>query len=183
MRRARLPGMHASPRLLVLYGAFLAAALGGCGHLGADHQGFRVEAVEPLPDAGIMRYPAASPQRVALEWYQALQRRDVGLARHLLARGAAPPPQRFERLLRRARPFLRRVALGPVSDVVVHRDWATVFTELRVRWVAPNGRVKELRTPQSLTLRRGRDGAWRLSDAYLLRFAHNFPFREPSRPS
>jgi hypothetical protein len=183
MRRGRLPSTHASAWLAVLFSALFAASLGGCGQLGADHQGFRVEAAGPAADPSVMRYPAGSPQRVALEWYRALQRRDVALARHLLAPGAAPPPQRFERLLRRARFFLRRVALGPVSDVVLHRHRATVFTDLRIRWVAPNGRVKELRTPQSLTLRRVRDGAWRLGDAYLLRFAQNFPFREPSRPS
>ena len=82
-------------------------------------------------------------------------------------------------LMTGAAPFFGRVGLGPLSGDGARRgSTATVLTDLRVRWEAPNGRAQELRTPQSFTLvREGR--RWRFADAYFLRFAGAYQVQKP----
>jgi hypothetical protein len=130
-------------------------------------------------DRVLARYPPGSPQRAVLKWYGALQRNDVLAVRRYYparARFTTPPELRYQ--MGQARHFFQRVGLGPLSLDAVRSGSATVVTDLRVRWEAPNGRAVELRSPQSFTLVRER-GRWQFADTYFLGFASHYNPKQP----
>ena len=157
----------------------VAVGLSACGDLGGRYRGSQIVAPPPVDGRALARYPPGSPQRTVLEWFGTLQRGDaVGLSRYYTAGTPATTPMALRFQLVQARSFFRRVALGPLSVDTVRPDSATVISDLRVRWQAPNGRAQELRSPQSFTLVRER-GRWRFADTYFLLFARRF---EPKKP-
>ena len=157
----------------------LAAALSACGDLSGHYRPSQVVPPQRVDERVLSRYPAGSPQRAVLGWYSALQRGDLaGLRRYYSSRAAFTDPTALRFQMVQARPFFRRVGLGPLSVDMVRPGSSTVVTDLRVRWEAQNGRAQELRSPQSFTLFRER-GRWRFADTYFLRFAGHFKPQKP----
>ena len=163
----------------VLVALSVAVALGACGDLGGRYRALQIVRPAAVDQRALERYGPGSPERTVLEWYAALQRHDVVAAsRYYALRASGATPGRLRRLMAGARPFFTRVGLGPLSADAVRPGSAMVFTDLRVRWEAPNGRAQELRSPQSFTLVR-EAGRWRFADTYFLSFARGY---RPQRP-
>jgi hypothetical protein len=138
----------------------------GCGELGADWRGLRLEPPRRTSPEDVARLPAGSPQRAFLTWYAAVQRRDAATAASVFDRSAGITAQTLGAYWRALPP--PRSAAARIVDVDRRSRRATVFVELRTRYVAPNGRAVEFRVPGAATLVRS-ERTWRLPQSWFLR--------------
>jgi hypothetical protein len=145
----------------------VAAALvaSGCGELGEDWRGLRLEPPHRVGPADVARLPAGSPERAFAEWYAAVQRRDAVAAVARFAGSAKITEPALAAYWKRLPP--PRSASMRITDVERRGRAATVFVMLTTRYVAPNGRAVEFRAPRAATLVRS-DGAWRLPGSWFL---------------
>jgi hypothetical protein len=162
-----------------LLAAGLAVSLGGCGEIGRDWKGLRLMPAEVVGQPAIRAVPRGSPARTVLEWYRAVQRRDAAGAMRLYSRRVRPTPDAMHYEFTATGGFFAGVTLDRVADVTARRGRATVFTELRYRWQAPNGRGVEVHQPQAFPLVR-EGGQWRLADDYFMRFVGSSPLAKPT---
>lgn len=159
----------------------LVVASAGCGDLGGRWEGSQRVAADRLNARHLEQYARGSPERAVLEWYAALQRRDVAAAsRFYSSRTPGTTPSELRLTLTAAAPAAARTALGPLSSESERGGGATVATDVRIRWEAPNGRAQEVRRPQAFSLVR-EGGRWRFVDTYFPEFLRDFRPQKPLR--
>lgn len=142
-------------------------AVSACGELGARYTGMRVIPPSPVVQQAVARYPAGTPQRTVLEWFRALQARDIERATAFYAPEARISPNviLFERVA--GSRYFAQAQLPRIIGTSTAGTHATVFTVIDFRWSAPDGRGAVYFRPQAFELQRRR-GVWQLADNYFL---------------
>ena len=151
----------------VILPAIAAAALSGCGQLGAGYKGMQPVRPNLQDQRQVARYPDASPQRTVLEWFRALQTNDTARAFAFYAAAARVTPNliAFERAA--GSRYFAQAQLPRIISVWTGSTRATVFTLVDFRWSAPDRRGYVFERPQEFTLQLSR-GQWQLADNYFL---------------
>ena len=146
----------------------------GCGELRTPEKGIDPERPYRLPAqpaaidaARLGRYGRDAPERTVLAWFGAMQRGAFRTAAELYAPALDVTPRELRRQRRVAIGLFRTSGMDKIVDVHRAGSWATVFTLLKRRLVAPNGRADLYIQPQAFDVVRTSQG-WRLADNLFL---------------